>query len=818
MGLFRKTASGSSKSAVNNTKPTLKEAMNVPKTAQDSIPYMGVYENGIIQVKDNLFSKMYDVPEINFKTKDNEQQTDIFEKFMELLSSFGPEVHIQQVILNKTIKKDEIEQGILLKMQNDKLNEYREEMNEMLIDKMAQARNNIIHKKYFVTSVEADNIIDAKSTFSRIDTEVSNGFERVTRTPAHPMSLVDELSVLYEIYNMDSNVPFYRRTRSKNPNAAETFNMKHIHRMGLTTKDVIGPSSLSFNRDYMMIGEKYARALYISELPTYLRGDFLTELSNVPFNLVISVHYRALPQDKSSKLLKEKLVNVNANIVDLQKKASKSGYSAEIISPEIRQASEEVENLLNDLTQDNQKLFFTTISILVYGDSKDELDENTKLIQSVAERFVCQAKTLTTQQEAGLDSSLPIGANKLQVERLLNTKAASILLPFSVKELADKNGMYYGVNGVSKQMILYNRMSAINGNGCIFGVPGSGKSFAAKREIVSVMLSTDDEIFIIDPENEYSQLAKLFYGSVIRIAPGSGVHINPMDMSLNYSGEDGTDPVTLKADFIASICEAAMGSERYELSPIQKTVIDRCVKNVYKDYIETLREEGKTEDAEIVPTLGDLYKEIDLQPEPEAHNLALALERYVKGTQNSFAFRTNVDVTNRLTVYNIKDIGAGMKSIGLQVCLDNIWNRMIYNKLHGKRTWLYCDEFHLLTQTATSAKYTRTIWKRARKWNGIPTGITQQIEDMLNNKEGRAIINNSEFVMMLSMDPYSRVQMQQMYNLSNEEMEYISSSGSGHGLIYYGDMANIIPFEDRFPQNTKLYKAMTTKPDESNNQ
>ena len=350
------------------------------------------------------------------------------------------------------------------------------------------------------------------------------------------------------------------------------------------------------------------------------------------------------------------------------------------------------------------------------------------------------------------------------------------------------------------------------------GVPGSGKSFAAKREIVSVMLGTDDEIFIIDPENEYSQLAKLFYGSVIRIAPGSGVHINPMDMSLNYSGEDGTDPVTLKADFIASICEAAMGSERYELSPIQKTVIDRCVKNVYKDYIETLREEGKTEDAEIVPTLGDLYKEIDLQPEPEAHNLALALERYVKGTQNSFAFRTNVDVTNRLTVYNIKDIGAGMKSIGLQVCLDNIWNRMIYNKLHGKRTWLYCDEFHLLTQTATSAKYTRTIWKRARKWNGIPTGITQQIEDMLNNKEGRAIINNSEFVMMLSMDPYSRVQMQQMYNLSNEEMEYISSSGSGHGLIYYGDMANIIPFEDRFPQNTKLYKAMTTKPDESSNQ
>ena len=694
-----------------------------------------------------------------------------------------------------------------MKTQNDKLNEYREEMNEMLIDKMAKASNNIIHEKYFVLSVEADDIVTAKATFERLDREISAGFERVTKTTTKPLTLIERLSLMYDIYNMDSNVPFYRRTKMKKDNVMESFNMRHIQKMGLTSKDVIGPSALTFERDYMIIGTTYARAMMVSNLPSFLRGDILTELSNMPFNMLTSVHYRALPQSKAITLLKNKLVDVNANVVTLQKKASRNGYSVDVISPEIKQASQEVESLMGDLTQDNQKLFYTTITAVIFAKTKEELDENTKLFQATAERFVCQAMILATQQEAGLTTALPLGRNKLKVERLLNSRAAAIFLPFGVKELWQDDGMYYGLNGVSKQMILYNRSSAINGNGCIFGVPGSGKSFSAKREIVNVLLHTDDDVFVIDPENEYAGLAKLFYGSSIRIAPGSDVHINPMDMGLDYSAE-GDDPITMKADFIASICEAATGS-RYPLTPIQKSVIDRCVKNVYREYIRTLRAEGKSEDAKIVPTLRDFYEEVKLQPEPEAHNLALALEKFVEGTQNSFAFRTNVNVNNRFTIYNIKDIGTGMKSIGLQVCLDNIWNKMIANYKKGKRTWLYCDEFHLLTQTEISAKYTQQIWRRARKWNGIPTGITQQVEDMMKTEEGRAIIGNSEFVMMLSMNAYGRAQMQQMYNLTDAEMEYITSSGSGHGLIYNGK--DIIPFVDEFPKDTKLYNAMTTK-------
>ncbi len=802
MGLF----------STNNSKNNKKKKaspLDVPKTAQESIPYMGVYEDGVFQLDVNHFSKMYTIPDVNFLISDTNTQKDIFGKFMELLGSFGPEIHIQQVIYNKTVKPSELEEKVLMENKNDKLNEYREEMNEMLIDKMSKSKNNIIHEKYFIATVEADDIVAAKGRFERMDSEIEKGFERVTgsREKSRALTLIERLSILYDLYNMDSKIPFYRRTRIKNQNAMESFNMRHIQKMGLTSKDVIGPASITFERDHMIIGNTYARAIMITDLPTFLRGDVLTELSNMPFNMLISVHYRALPQDKSMKLLKNKLVDVNANIAVLQRKASTKGYSPDIINPEIKNASKEVESLMGDLTQDNQKLFYTSVTAVIFAENQDKLDENTELFQHTAERFICQAKTLTTQQEAGLNTCLPLGVNKLKVERLLNTRAAAIFLPFSVKDLWQDNGMYYGVNGVSKQMILYNRMNAVNGNGCIFGVPGSGKSFAAKREIVNILLHTDDDVFVIDPENEYGGLAKLFYGSSMRIAPGSEVHINPMDMGLDYA-TDGGDPIVMKADFIASICEAAAGS-RYPLTPIQKSVIDRCVKNVYKNYLDTLRAEGKNEDMAIVPTLLDFYKEVQCQPEPEAHNLALTLEKFVKGTQNSFAFRTNVNINNRFTIYNVKDIGAGMKAFGLQICLDNIWNKMIDNYKKGKRTWLYCDEFHLLTQTDTSAKYTQQIWRRARKWNGIPTGITQQVEDMMKTEDGRAIIGNSEFVMMLSMNAYGRLQMQQMYNLTDAEMEYITSSGSGHGLIYNG--TDIIPFEDDFPKNTKLYNAMTTK-------
>ena len=395
------------------------------------------------------------------------------------------------------------------------------------------------------------------------------------------------------------------------------------------------------------------------------------------------------------------------------------------------------------------------------------------------------------------------------MERMLNSTGAAIFLPFSVKELMQRGGMYYGLNAVSQQLILYNRRSAKNGNGVILGTPGSGKSFSAKREMVSVLLNTDDDIIVIDPENEYSPLAVLFHGSVIRIAPGSNVYINPMDMSLDYADKD--DPITLKADFVASICEAALGS-RYELSPTQRSVIDRCTKNVYLEYVDGLRARGINYDADTVPTLRDLYEELKQQPQSEAQNLALALERFAVGTQDTFAHKTNVNISNRFTVYNIKDIGSGLKNMGLQICLDNVWNRMIENHKKGKNTWLYCDEFHLLTQTETSAKYTKQIWKRARKWNGIPTGITQNVKDLLASREIENIFENSDFILMLNQASGDRQILAKQLNISPHQLSYVTNSGEGEGLVFYG--STIIPFKDKFDNSLMLYALMTSKPDE----
>ncbi len=785
------------------------DIVSVPKTVQESIPYIAVNQNGIIQISPRMYSRMYTLGELNFANANTEEQKQIFVNYMEFLGSFGPEVKIQVFGYNKTISRAEFERKILLPMQSDSLNEYRVEINDMLIDKMATARNNIIQEKYIVLTTEADDIETAINVFNRLDSEMAKGGQRACGVESKPLTAEQRLGILYEIYNQDSDSPFIKRMFHKGRQYS-TFSFRDMLKAGLTTRDLIGPPYMEFNSNYFKLGETFGRVLMLRELPSYLRADVFAELSRMPFNMLTSIQYRSLPQSEAIKKIKYRQVDINANVVDRQKKASRNGYSPDLISPEIKQASAEVGGLMSDLTSENQKLFMTTITMTVFAKSMEELDKYTKVLQATAERFICEAKILGGQQEQGLNTSLPLGKNCLSIERMLTTRAAATFLPFSVKELMQPGGIYYGQNAVSKQLILYNRLSANNGNGCILGKPGSGKSFKAKEELIFGLLNfPDDDFIVIDPESEFKALAEMFYGTVIRIAPGSDVHINPMDLDIAYADED--DPLTLKADFIASICEAA-SSSRYPLSPGQKSIIDRCVLNVYDNYVKVLRSEGRNFDSELVPTLIDLYNELKGQDEPEARNLSLALERFTTGTQNVFAHKTNIDVENRFLVYDVKDIGEGLKSLGLQIALDNIWNRMIANFRKGKRTWLYVDEFHILVETPTAARYTRQIWKRARKWNGIPTGITQQLEDMLKSEEARAIINTSDFVVMLDLDSFGRSQLQQMFEISDTEMEYVTSSASGQGLIYNG--TDIIPFVDNFPKDTKLYKAMTTKPNE----
>lgn len=794
---------------INQKKNKKPEKAKIPRTVQDTIPYEAVYQGGIIEIEPGTFTKTFPLVDVNFKIESSETQEAIYSMYEDLLNSFGADVDAEITIFNHSVNKEKFRDEVLLKYKNDGCDDLREEYNGMLLGKINDGQNGLTHDNYLTVAVKAENIEKAYNMFAKLDIDIQAAIKRINKVETNPLTLAERLDVLYNIYHAGSDAPFCNK-KVINGKTVEAFNLEDIRKKGITTKDLIAPSYIEFNKDHFVIDDKYGRTLFLDNLPSYLSTDILSDLAETPCNMILSVHYESIPTEKAVKIIKNQMININSNVVDAQKKATRSGYSPELISPELMKAQDEANKLLNDMQSRNQKLFFVSIVITVFGNTLEELNDSVLTLQTTASKYLCQIKKLTMQQEYGFTSSLPLCNNKLHIKRMLTTESAAVFIPFSTQELTQKDGMYYGLNAVSKKMILMNRINLRNGNGCILGTPGSGKSFTAKREMLNVFLSTDDDIFIIDPEREYAPLAKLLGGEVIRIAPGSKVYINPFDMDLNYADDD--DPVTLKSDNICSLCETVIGGH-YGLSPVHKSVIDRCVRQLYKPYLEHMaevyRKTGKTFDKDATPTLKDFYELLLSQIEPEAQNIALALEIYVNGSLDTFAHHTTVDTKSRFTVYDIKDIGSSMKEMGLQICLNDIWNKMIANKKKGKRTWFYIDEFYLLTQTDSSAKFLQQIWKRARKWGGIPTGITQNVEDMLTSKEARTIISNSDFVLMLNQAPIDRGELAEMFNISPSQLAYITNSEAGQGLIYTGK--TIIPFVDKFPVNTKLYSVMTTK-------
>lgn len=791
------------------------EKWRIPKTVQDSIPYMYIYKNGIMELTPGVYSKSYVLGDANFKITSRQGQEKIFNNYSTMLSTFGETVKVEVTIWNKNMDIAEFQKQVLMEMQNDDLNEYREEYNQMLIEKMSSANNNLEKIKVMTLTIEEESIQEAIATFNRLDTEATKMIANLTGENAKAMTAMERLCMLYEIYNPNSSQKFLQKVWHDSE-WQDSIGLKSIHDMGLSTKDVIGPDGFVFKPNMTIMGENtYARTYYVSTIPTWLRGDAFTDLSDMPCNMLASVHYRTLPQDVGTKLIKSYRVNINSNVADAEKSASRAGYSVDLISQELQDSRTEVKQLTNDITKRNQKIVMVTIVLTVFTSSEKEMDKMNKQITMIANKHQMQIRVLSFQQEYGLATSLPIGIKKIAVERLMTTESSAMLVPFSVKELNHERGMYYGLNAESYSMIRYNRTNGQNYNGVILGMPGSGKSFATKREIINVILNTDDEVYIIDPEREYLPLAQQLGGEVIRIANGSDVYLNPFDMDLEYA-DDG-DPVKMKADYITTIVDIAIGG-RYGISPTERSLIDRVVFEIYEPYLKYLRRTGKTIDLEHVPTMQDFYERMIEQVAPEAQNIALALERYVKGSHDIFAHKTNVNTDSRFVIYDIKDIGSGLKELGLQICLNTIWNKMIANRKKGKRTWLYIDEFYLLLKKETSSDFLQEIWKRARKWNGIPTGITQNVEDLLKSEAGRTILNNCGFVMLLNQAPMNLIQLSNIYNISLEEQKYINNGPSGQGLIWMtGGQGSesggtVIPFIDQFPEDTKLYQMMTTKP------
>lgn len=797
----------------NKKKNKKEELFKIPKTVQDTIPYIAVYKNGIIETEEGVFSKTYKLEDVNFKLASQEEQERIFLAYGDLLNSFNSDVKIQITINNRNIDKQKFYDNVLLKYRNDQLNEYRDEYNEMLKEKAKEGNNNIVREKYITLSIQEEDIEMANIKFNSLEGELNSAVKKITKNPTKPMSLEERLDVLCNIYNIgDEPKKLSTVTYDRYGHEIKNFDIVEMAKMGLSTKDIIAPTSMSFKEGYFTMGDMYGQVLYLHSIPSFLSTDIITDITSLPYNLLTSFHLYSLPQDEALKIIKRRMTNVNANVVESQKKASKSGYSPDILSPDLLKAKTDVEKTYEDLTSRNQKLFMMTLVVAHFAKTKEELEKNSKAIQMVASKRMCQLKKLSYQQEVGLTTALPLAYNKIFINKALTTEATCVFIPFEAEELNQSNGMYYGLNAITHNMILYNRVNAINGNGVILGTPGSGKSFSAKREMINILLNTDDEVYILDPEAEYAPLANILGGQEVRIAAGSKVFINPMDMDINYADND--DPITLKSDFVCALCETLIGG-RFGISALQKSIIDRCVRALYKKYLEhmeELKDDNITCDVNASPTLGDLYNMLIQQPEPEAQNIALSLELYTIGSLDIFSHKTNVTLNNRFVVFNIKDLGSNMQEMGLKITLNYVWNKMIENRKKGKRTWFYIDEFYLMTKTESSASFLKEIWKRARKWLGMPTGITQNVEDILSCEYARSIISNSDFVLMLKQAQLDRRELANMFDLSETEVDYITEKDCGVGLMYTGK--TVIPFEDKFPTNTKLFKAMTTKKEE----
>ena len=608
---------------------------------------------------------------------------------------------------------------------------------------------------------------------------------------AQPLNGAERLAVLHRSFNPDGREKF-------------RFSWDMLPKSGLSVKDFIAPSSFDFSKgnSFRMSG-KYGAVSFINIMASEMSDRMLADFLNIEHNITLSIHIQSIDQNKAVKMVKSKITDLDKMKMEEQKKAFRNGYDIDIMPSDINTFGKEAKSLLNDLQSRNERLFMATILIMNTADTKRKLDNIIFQEQGIAQKYNCQLKRLDYQQEDGIMACVPIGVNEIEIKRGLTTSSTAIFVPFTTQELFQGGeALYYGLNALSNNMILCDRKQLKNPNGLILGTPGSGKSFSAKREITNAFLTTTDDIIICDPEAEYYPLVNRLNGQVVKISPTSTQYINPLDINLNYSEDE--NPVALKADFILSLCELIIGGKN-GLEPIEKTIIDRCVRMVYRDYL------ANPETAEM-PILQDLYELMLKQNEPEAQRIATALEMYVTGSLNVFNHRTNVDMNNRLICFDIKELGKQLKKIGMLVVQDCVWNRVTVNRAEHKSTRYYIDEFHLLLKEEQTAAYSCEIWKRFRKWGGIPTGLTQNVKDLLASREIENIFENSDFIYMLNQAGGDRQILAKQLNISPHQLSYVTNSGAGEGLIFYGNV--IIPFVDKFPKDTELYRIMTTKPEE----
>jgi len=761
-----------------------KEKFKIPRSVQDAIPIDAMWEDGIFLVGKNKYSKCFKFTDINYSVASREDKEEMFLEYSELLNSFDTGATSKITIINRRLNKLDFQKTMFIKLEDDELDKYRKEYNKMLLDK-ATASNGIVQEKCITITIEKKNIEDARLYFLRIGTELINKFKELGSVCVE-LEAVERLQLFHDFYRVGEETAF-------------NFDFISNMRKGHSFKDYICPDTFEIKDDYIKIGNRYARVLFLKEYANYIKDSMVAELTDINKNSMMSIDVIPIAMDEAVREAENRRLGVETNITNWQRRQNANNNFSAIIPYDLEMQREQSKEFLDDLITRDQRMFMSVLTMVHTAETKEELDNDTEEILTIARKNLCQFGVLKFQQLDGLNTAMPFGVRKIDTLRTLTTESLAVFMPFRVQEIRETNGIYYGQNVISKNMIIADRKKLLNGNSLVFGVSGSGKSFITKEESVFTMLKDKNaDVIVIDPENEYTPLVKALGGEVIKVSATSGNHINAMDMNKNYA--DGANPVILKSEFILSLCEQLIGSDN--LGAKQKSIIDRCTASTYRYYLQ-----GNYQGTP--PTLQDFYQELLKQEETEAKEIALAIELFVNGSLNTFAKQTNVDTENRLICYNILDLGKQLLPLGMLVVLDSILNRITQNRAKGRNTYIFIDEIYLLLRNEYSANFLYTLWKRVRKYGAYLIGITQNVEDMLQNNTARAMMANSELIIMLNQASTDRAELAKLLNISDLQLSYITNVGSGEGLLKIG--SSLIPFSNKFPKDTELYKLMTTK-------
>ena len=762
-----------------------REKFIIPRGVQDAIPVKTIWEDGIFLVGKNKYSKCYKFTDINYAVASRDDKESMFLEYSELLNSFDTGATTKITIANRRLNKIDFEKTIMLSMEDDDLDVYRKEYNKMLLNKVSGS-NGIIQEKYITVSVEKKSIEEARNYFARVGVDLISHFKELGSVCIE-LDTVERLRIFHDFYRVGEETNF-------------NYDMIDNMRKGHSFKDFMCPDTMEFEKDYFKIGERFGRVIFLKEYASYIKDSMIAELTNINRNMMMSIDVIPVPMDEAVKEAENRRLGIETNITNWQRKQNANNNFSAIIPYDMEQQREQSKEFLDDLITRDQRMFLSVLTMVHTAETKEQLDNDTEALLTTARKHLCQFAMLKFQQLDGLNTAMPFGVRKIDALRTLTTESLAVFMPFRVQEIRHNKGIYYGQNVISKNMIIADRKQLLNGNSFILGVSGSGKSFTAKQEISTIRLRDKNaDIILVDPEKEYGQLVKALGGEVIKISATSNNHINAMDMNSEYG--DGANPVVLKSEFILSLCEQLIGSGN--LGAKQKSIIDRCTASVYRFY-----QQGNYQGTP--PTLKDFYEELLKQVEPEAKEIALAIELFVNGSLNTFAKETNVDTENSLICYDILDLGKQLLPIGMLVVLDSILNRITANRAKGKNTYIFIDEIYLLFQHEYSANFLFTLWKRVRKYGAYCTGITQNVEDMLQSHTARTMLANSELIVMLNQASTDRLELAKLLNISDLQMSYITNVNAGEGLIKIG--SSLIPFVNKFPKNTELYKLMTTKP------